>query len=157
MRSRRRARSTAPICVNSTPMPSLLFEYFTVPSMRISPSGSEKRSLIEEPCARGVRVEMKTPPRLKSRTRETEGEPSVRQATQSPFEVSTRGVRRFSCACRFVIIERFSLVRKIRDGAPACSVAARNDSRKEFGGKPHFCVFAATVTVSNTPGTIVRS
>ena len=48
------------------------------------------------PEAAGASVEMKTPPVLRSRTRDTERGPSAFQETQIPVEVATRGERRFS-------------------------------------------------------------
>src|ERR1700752_936391 len=68
-------RSCSITAVNFNPKPRPGTTCLTTASARICPSPTRKSTFVGEPTARGDRVSRNSPPRLKSRTRETSSRP----------------------------------------------------------------------------------
>jgi hypothetical protein len=79
---------------NWIPIPSPGVTFRTIPRLRISPSGTESKTVMAVPRATGVGVAMNKPPTFRSRTRETSCRAPSCQATQTPIGVGILWNRR---------------------------------------------------------------
>jgi len=139
-------RSCSITAVNLSPKPRPGTTCLTTASARICPSPTRKSTFVGEPIARGDRVSRNSPPRLRSRTRETSSRPLHCQQTQTSWVIAVRelnlleGVAVF---CHIVVLsvkgsilllraaQAEQLMYWLNGGLPTKAPAARGSNRQQ--------------------------